>query len=72
MHRGPEVMDGITCVFLVHNIFWGFVYAKSMTSEVGEDGYEISKLGCGGLVADDGTRHLGGLEIRVRVRVVMC
>ena len=65
MHRGPEVMNGITCVFLVHNKFWGFVYAKSTTSEIGKDCYEISKLGCGGLVVDDGTRHLGGLEIRL-------
>ena len=72
MHRGPEVVDGITCVFLVHNILWGFVYAKSTVSEIGEDCYEISKLGCGGLVVDDGTRHLGGLYIRLRVKAVMC
>jgi hypothetical protein len=43
----------------------GLFRAKCMMSEIGEDGYEISKLGCGGLVADDGTRHLGGLEIRL-------
>ena len=72
VHRGPEVMDGITRVLLVHDIFRRLVDAKSTTSEIGEDRYEISKLRCGGLVADDGTRHLGGLEIRVRVRVVMC
>ena len=72
VHRGLEVMDGITCVFLVHNILRGFVYAKSTTSEISEDGYKISKLRCGGPVADDGTRHLGGLEIRLRVKAMMC
>ena len=72
VHRGLEVVDGITCVFLVHNILRGFVYAKSTTSEIGEDGYKISKLRCGGLVADDGTKHLGGLEIRLQVKVMVC
>jgi hypothetical protein len=54
-------MNGITRVLLVHNIFRRLVYAKSTTGEVGEDGYKVSKLGCGGLVVNDGARHLGGL-----------
>ena len=61
MHRSPEVMDSITRVLLVHNIFWRLVYAESMTSEIGEDGYKASKLGCGGLVVNGVARHLGGL-----------
>jgi hypothetical protein len=61
VHRGPEVMDGITRVLLVHHILRGLFYAKSTTGEIGEDDYKVSKLGCGGLVANDGTRHVGGL-----------
>jgi hypothetical protein len=54
-------MDGITRVLLVHNIFWGLFYAKGSTGEIGEDGYKVSKLDCGGLVANEMARHLGGL-----------
>src|SRR6187399_2963910 len=50
VHRGPEVMDGITRVLLVHDIFRWLVDAKSTTGEICEDGYEAFKLGCGGLV----------------------
>jgi hypothetical protein len=45
---------------LVHNIFWRLFYAKSTTGEIGEDDYKVSKLGCGGLVVNDGARHFGG------------
>ena len=71
MYRGPEVMDGITHMLLVHNIFWRLVYAKSMTGEIGEDDYKASKLGCGGLVVNGVARHLGGL-ISTEGEAVMC
>jgi hypothetical protein len=54
-------MDGITRVLLVHNIFRRLFYAESTTGEIGEDGYKVSKLGCGGLTVDGVARHLGGL-----------
>jgi hypothetical protein len=71
VHRGPEVMNGITRMLLVHNIFWRLVYAKSTTGEIGEYDYKVSELGCGGLVVNDGARHLG-VGCRTDSEAVMC
>lgn len=61
VHRGPKVMDSITRRFLMDNIHWGLYYAKNLATKVGEEGYEVSRLGRGGLVAKNATRHLVGL-----------
>jgi len=69
VHRGPEVVDGTTRVLLVHDILRRLFDAESTTGEIGEDGYKVSKLRCGGLVVNDGARHLGGW---VESEAVMC
>ena len=60
VRRGPEMLDGITRVFLVHDILRRLVGAEGTTGEIGEDGYEAFELDCGGLVANAGAWHLGG------------
>jgi hypothetical protein len=49
----------VTRVLLVHDILRRLFDAESTMGEIGEDGNKAFKLGCGGLVVNDGARHLG-------------